>query len=102
MLAILREGETWPILVTVGPGSLANWLPFRKRMPSFIYECVVGLKLVKVKNAGGQPYSQIVPRVVGLLTEEQGAVAEKVYHGPLTAMFEAPPAGAASVDHIDE
>ena len=97
VLAILREGETWPVIVTVGPGSLANWLPFRKRMPSFIYECVVGLKLVKVKNAGGQPYSQIMPRIVGLISEEQGAVAERVYHAPLTAMFNAPPAGAATV-----
>lgn len=97
VLAILREGETWPVIVTIGPGSLANWLPFRKRMPSFIYECVIGLKLVKVKNAGGQPYSQIVPRIVGLISEEQGAVAERVYHAPLTAMFNAPPAGAATV-----
>lgn len=94
VLAILREGETWPVLVTIGPGSLANWLPFRKRMPSFIYECVIGLKLQKVKNAGGQPYSQIVPRLVGVISEEQGAVAERVYHAPLTAMFQAPPSGA--------
>jgi hypothetical protein len=100
VLAILREGDTWPILVTVGPGSLGNYLPWRKRMPSFIYECVIGLKLVKVKNAGGQPYSQIVPRVVGQITEEQGTVAERVYHAPLTKMFNAPPAGA-TVDAAD-
>lgn len=96
VLALLRAGETWPILVTVGPGSLAGWLSFRKKLPSFAYECVIGLKLQKVKNAGGQPYSQIVPRVVGLLTEEQGTVAEAVYHRPLTAMFSAPPAGATA------
>jgi len=94
VLAILREGDTWPVLVTIGAGSLANWLPFRKRLPSFCYECVIGLKLVKVNNAGGQPYSAIVPRVVGLVSEEQGAVAERVYHDPLKAMFDAPPAGA--------
>jgi hypothetical protein len=95
VLAILREGDVWPVLVTVGPGSLANWLPWRKRLPAFAHECVVGLKLVKVKNAAGQPYSQIVPRLVGVIGEEQGAVAERVYHTPLTAMFSAPPAGAA-------
>jgi hypothetical protein len=95
VLAILREGETWPILVTVGPGSIGNWLERRKRLPSFMYECVVGLKLQKVKNAGGQPYSQIVPRVVGTISEEQGDIALKVYHAPLTAMFNAPPAGAS-------
>jgi hypothetical protein len=93
VLAILRTGETWPVLVTVGPGSLGNWLPFRKRLPAFIYECVVGLKLQKVKNDAGQPYSQLVPRLVGVLTEEQGNVAEAIYHKPLTAMFNAPPLG---------
>ena len=104
VLAILRDGETWPLLVTVGPGSLANWLPFRKRLPSFMYECVIGLKLQKVKNAGGQPYSQIVPRLVGLISEEQGEMAERVYHKPLTAMFQAPPNGAtvAAENHGDE
>jgi hypothetical protein len=94
VLAILREGETWPILVTVGPGSLGNWLPRKKQLPSFMYECVVGLKLQKVKNSGGQPYSQIVFRTVGTISEEQGDIAMKVYHTPLTAMFNAPPAGA--------
>lgn len=94
VLAILREGETWPILVSVGPGSLRNWLPFQKRLPSFPWECVVGLKLTKVKSAGGQPYSQIVPRLVGVISEEQGNVSKRVYHDSLTAMFNAPPAGA--------
>jgi hypothetical protein len=95
VLAILREGETWPILVTVGPGSLGNWTPRKKQLPSFMYECVIGLKLQKVKNGGGQPYSQIVFRTVGTISEEQGDIALKVYHTPLTAMFNAPPAGAS-------
>lgn len=102
VLAILREGETWPILVTVGPGSLANWLPFQKRLPAFPWECVVGLKLTKVKSTGGQPYSQIVPRLVGVISEEQGAVAKKVYHDSLTAMFNTPPAGAVAVTRDEE
>jgi hypothetical protein len=102
ILALLREGETWPILVTVGPGSLRNWLPFQKRLPAFPWECVVGLKLQKVKSSGGQPYSQIVPRVAGVISEEQGAVAKKVYHDSLTAMFNAPPAGASSVVREEE
>jgi hypothetical protein len=95
VLAILRKPDVWPILVSVGPGSLANWLQRRKQLPSFQYECVLGLKLQKVKNAGGQPYSQIVFRTVGTISEEHGAMAEKVYHKPLTAMFNAPPAGAS-------
>jgi len=102
VLAIVRVGEIWPLLVTVGPGSLANWVPWRKRLPSFGYECVIGLKLQKVKNDGGQPYSQIVPRFVGLITEEQGAVAEEIYHKPLTAMFNAQPLGGSVISSEDD
>ena len=94
ILAILREGDVWPVLVTVGPGSLASWLPFRKRLPAFHYECVIGLKLQKAKGAGGEPYSMIVPRVVAEISEEQGEVARQLYTVPLTTMFSAPPAGA--------
>ena len=64
---------------------------------------MIGLNLVKMKNAGGQPYSQIVTRVVGTISEEQGEVARKTYHLPLTAMFNAPPMGASVVvEHSDE
>lgn len=102
ILAILRQGETWPILVTVGPGSLRGVLPFLKRLPCFPYEAVVGLKLQRTKSSGGQPYSMIVPRLVGVISEEQGEVARKVYHEPLTRMFSAPPAGAVAVPSHDD
>ena len=100
ILAVLRQGETWPVLVTVGPGSLRNILPFLKRLPCHAYEAVIGLKLVKSKGRGGQPYSQIVPRLVGQLTEEQGEVARQVYVEPIREMFTAPPA-ATSFDGSD-
>ena len=93
ILAILRDGETWPILVTVGPGSLRNVLPFLKRLPVFCYETVVGMKLTKAKGKAGQPYSQIVPRIVGRLSEEEGEAARRTYYEPLKAMFGAPPMG---------
>lgn len=95
VLAILRQGDVWPILVTVGPGSLRGFLPFLKRLPDFHYACVIGLKLKKEKSTGGQPYSQIVPRLVGTITPEQAEVARKTYVEPIRAMFNAPPAGAA-------
>lgn len=97
ILAILRQGETWPILVTVGPGSLRNWVPFKKRLPCFCWEAVVGLKLAKAKGASGNPYSQIVPRLVGTVTEEQGEVARQTYTVNLDEMFARPPVGAAVV-----
>jgi len=97
ILAILRQGETWPVLVTIGPGSLRNFLPFSKRLPDFHYACVVGLKLQKVKATGGQPYSMIVPRLVGTITPEQAEVARITYTEPLKRMFATPPIGDVSV-----
>lgn len=97
VLAILREGDVWPVLVTIGGGSLRGFLPFMKRLPCFHYEAVIGLRLEKAKNAGGQPYSMIVPRLVGTISEEQGEVARRLYAEPLKTMFNAPPAGATTV-----
>jgi len=94
ILAILREPDVWPVLVTVGPGSLASWLRFRKMLPCLHYEAKVGLRLEKAKGAGGEPYSMIVPRLVAELSEEEGEVARQLYTVPLTAMFATPPAGA--------
>jgi hypothetical protein len=102
ILAILREGDVWPVLVTVGPGSLASWGPFRMRLPCLFHEAVIGLKLEKAKGGSGQPYSMIVPRLVGMLTEEQGEIARRLYTEPLTAMFSAIPAGAAAAERLDE
>jgi len=102
ILALLREGDVWPVLVSVGPGSLRELLPFLKRLPSFHYECVLGLKLTKAKGTNGQPYSQIVPRVVGTISEEQGEVARRVYAEPLRRMFNEPPVGAVVVDNSDD
>ena len=94
MLAILRQGEVWPLLVKIGPGSLRNWVPFKKRLPCFAWEAVVGLKLRKEKGAAGNPYSQVVPRLAGMVSEEQGEVAHKTYTVPLEEMFRRPPVGA--------
>lgn len=103
ILAILRQGETWPLLVTVGPGSLRNIVPFLKRLPCFTHEAVIGLRLVKAKGRGGQPYSQIVPRLVGQLPESQSEVARRIYADPIKAMFNAPPVGAAvEVDDLGD
>jgi hypothetical protein len=98
ILAILREGDVWPVLVTVGPGSLASWMPFRKRLPCFHYEGVLGLKLERAKGGAGQPYSMLVPRLVGTISEEQGEIARRLYTEPLKAMFSAIPAGIAAVE----
>lgn len=91
ILAILRQGDTWPILVHVGVGSFKNLLPFLKRCPCFQHEAVVGLRLRIEKSSGGIQFAQIVPRLVGQLSEEQGEVARRVYAEPISAMFSALP-----------
>jgi hypothetical protein len=87
ILAVLRQGDTWPLLVHVGVGSFKNLLPFLKRLPCFTHEAVIGLRLKIEKSAGGIAFAQVVPRLVGQLTEEQGDVARKVYADPIAAMF---------------
>lgn len=102
ILAILRQGDLWPLLVSVGPGSLKTWGSFQKTLPAFHYETVIGLRLEKAKGTNGQPYSMIVPRVVGTITPEQGAVAKRLYTDPLKRMFGAPPYSATVEAHDDE
>lgn len=95
ILAILRDGDVWPMLVTIGPGSLGGWNSFQKTgLPSFHWECVVGLRLEKAKSKAGQPYSMIVPRIVGTVSEEAGELARRIYTEPLKRMFNSPPVGA--------
>lgn len=82
VLFILRERDMFPLVITVQPGSL-------KAMKQFIvgltaegiphYRAVVGLALKKETSAGGQMYSQIVPRLIGQLTPEQGSIVRRDY-----------------------
>jgi len=92
VVALLPDGEVWPILVSVGPGSLVEFGGFMKRLPGFVWEAVLGLKLAREKTADGTPFSRIIPRLVGTVSEEQGEVARVLYYEPLKVMFSAPPA----------
>ena len=83
-MAILREDEAWPLLITAGPGSLKTVVPFVKRLSVPHYRAVVSLTLDKVENAGGQNYSQIVPKFLGELSKEKGEIVRKMYTGPLS------------------
>jgi hypothetical protein len=37
-----------------------------------------------VENAGGQPYSQIVPKFVGSISKEEGDIVRRIYTEPLS------------------
>lgn len=84
LLAVLRPDEVWPLLVSAGVGSFKTVLPFIKRLPLAHFRCMVSLTLQKVENAGGQPYSQIVPKLLGTISKEEGEVARKLYTEPLS------------------
>ncbi len=44
----------------------------------------VSLTLQKVESAGGQSYSQIVPKLIGTLTREEGEMLRRLYTEPLS------------------
>jgi len=99
-LAVLRDGDVWPVLVSVGPGSLKVFLPFLKKLSVFHWQAIVGLSLRKEESKGGQPYSMIIPRLVGQLPEEQGEFVRATYTTPLNAMFSAPPNSAGEAVEV--
>lgn len=84
LLAILRADEAWPLLVTAGPGSLKTVTPFVKRLPVPHFRAEVSLTLEKVESAGGQPYSQIVPKLNGTISREEGEIVRRLYTVPLS------------------
>lgn len=84
LLAILRKDEAWPLLVTCGPGSLKTVVPFVKRLEVPHFRAEVSLTLDKVENAGGQPYSQIVPKLIGKISKEEGEIVRRLYTNPLS------------------
>lgn len=98
ILAILRDGDVWPMLVSIGAGSFGSLLPFLKTLPCMPWEAVVGLSLERAKSKGGQPYSMVMPRLIGEITEEQGDVVYETYTKPIEAMFAAKPLGAAGAE----
>ena len=79
LMALLRPEDTMPLLVRISPGSLRPVTQFFKKLPVPFFEAIIELSLKKEKSKGGVTYAQVVPRLVGTLTEEQGAVIESMY-----------------------
>jgi hypothetical protein len=76
---ILREGETFPILLALPPTSLGAFTDYMKRLvsrkPTPFYGCVTKVTLEKDKNAGGIVYSKAVfSKVADLPPEEKIAI----------------------------
>lgn len=83
MLFILREGDVYPLLVRAQPGSLKSVTRFFKQLTPTAkvpyYRCVVSLRLEKTNNKAGQPFSRIVPKLVGVLPSDTGEIIRAKY-----------------------
>lgn len=86
VIAILREHEVFPILINVPPTSVRNISPFVKRLaqvPIPYFRAVIGLKLEKDRSQGGLEYGMIVPRLVGTIPSDAGAIVKTQYRDSL-------------------
>jgi hypothetical protein len=84
LLFLLQPGETWPVLVTCGPGSLKSVTGWVKKFPVPHFRCEVELTLTRAVSNGGVDYSQIVGRTLRTLSREEGAVIQRLYTIPLS------------------
>lgn len=86
VMFLLTKDDAWPLVIAAQPGSLKTVLPVLLKLPKVPWRCVVNLSLVKANSREGQPYSQIIPKVVGYLSPEDGEIVRKTYHEPFKAM----------------
>ncbi len=89
MMFILRDGDSFPILVTCQPGSLKGVLSWFKRLPQSetpYWGAVVSLALEKVAYSPTKNYSRIVPKLVGKLSAEDAAAVRATWTETLAAM----------------
>lgn len=100
VLCILRKGDAFPLLIRAKPGSLKNVGDFINKLTAAgipYFRAVVSLSLEKAQNSGGQPYSKIVPKLIGRLDADAGAKVKELYSAPMAAAVK-----GLEVEEIDE
>lgn len=85
-MAILQDGESFPVIVSAGVGSLKTVTPFVTRLPVAHFRAKVSLSLDRATSVGGIDYSQIVPRLIGTISKEAGVAVRKLYTEPLMSV----------------
>jgi hypothetical protein len=86
VLCVLRKGDAFPLLVRAKPGSLKNVGDFINKLTAAgvpYFRAQVSLSLEKAQNGGGQPFSRIVPKLIGRLDQEAGEAVKRLYTEPL-------------------
>lgn len=85
-LFILRKGDLYPVRIVAQPGSVGDISKFFKGLVDAAkvpyWRCVVELTLVSKQGPEG-PYSVIVPKLVGTVDAETGAMIKRQYTDPL-------------------
>lgn len=78
-LFILRAGSVLPLMIRTGPSALKNFKKLLTQLEYPYWQCVLSLGLKEQKSQGGQKYSEIVPRLVGTISDEAALQIEKEY-----------------------
>jgi hypothetical protein len=86
LIGVLREGESLPLLVSAGPGSIPKVEQFVRRITSLgvpYFQTMIALRLEKATNKTGQVYGQVIPRLPETLTVAEGTAIRDAYTVPL-------------------
>ena len=84
LLAILRQGDSFPILLSAPPTSVKGVKAFLFQLsPTPHYRATVKATLSEQKNQTGQKYARIELRKVGELSHAEGAMIRNLYTEPL-------------------
>ena len=83
---ILTKDSARPLVVPAQPGSLKTVVPVLLKLTKVPWRCIISLSLKKENNRDQKPYSQIIPRVVGFLSKEDGEIVKATYTDPIKAM----------------
>lgn len=87
LLAILRKGDAFPILLNAPPTSVKNVKAFMLQLsPLPHFRAVVKLTLRTERNSEGIDYSKIEIKKVGALSKMEGEVIKRMYTDPLRAL----------------
>lgn len=87
LVAILRQDDPFPLVLTIQPGSLQAFKTVVAKMRKPHYYYAVRLTLEKCKSATGQPYSAVRIAVAGEFPEALALRLKTDYVDPLTAAF---------------
>lgn len=85
IIAVLRPGDMWPLMLVIQPGSLKSVANTIARLTVPYWRAMAKFSLVKDVSANGQPYSKVQVQILrDVLSEDQGEAIRRNYTAPLT------------------